>query len=137
MTVAKKRLVRGKHAGGRTPGRSERAGLSQHQLAEEVGLAGNNLQRLESGTKALPRFDTVARLAAALGLSLDDFAAELGYQSRPGPIPVDPARAQRLTRALSGVQVALKALDTEVDTAMSVLKPGSARKRPKRNPPKR
>lgn len=112
--------------------------MSQHQLAEEVGLAGNHLQRLESGTKALPRFDTVARLAAALGLSLDDIAAELGYRGRPEASPVDPERAQRLARALSGVQVSLRELDTEVSSAMSVLKPTTAtRKQPKRKPAKR
>ena len=116
----------------------ERAGLSQHQLAEEAGLAGNHLQRLESGTKALPRFDTVARLAAALGLSLDDIAAELGYRGRPESAPVDPERAQRLMRVLSGVQTSIKTLDAEVSSAMSVLKPPKPARRPgKRKPARR
>lgn len=57
----------------------ERVHLTQLQLAERVGIAPNHINRLESGVKAVPRFDTVARLAAELGLSLDEIAWACGY----------------------------------------------------------
>lgn len=57
----------------------ERAHLTQAQLAARVGLASNHIARLESGEKGIPRFDTVARLAAELGLSLDELSWSCGY----------------------------------------------------------
>jgi transcriptional regulator with XRE-family HTH domain len=59
----------------------EAAELSQTALADRVGLAANHIARLEGGAKVAPRFDTVARLAVALGLSLDDIARACGYRA--------------------------------------------------------
>jgi transcriptional regulator with XRE-family HTH domain len=67
----------------------QRANLSQAQLAEDAGLASNHLARLERGEKVYPRFDTVAKLAAQLGVSLDWIASECGLanakKSNDGP----------------------------------------------------
>lgn len=56
----------------------EKANLSQAELAEGAGLVANHVARLERGDKAYPRFETIARLAGELGLSLDAIAAECG-----------------------------------------------------------
>lgn len=50
----------------------ERAGLTQQQLAERVGMARPNLARLERGERA-PSWETVLRLAEALGVSTEEF----------------------------------------------------------------
>jgi transcriptional regulator with XRE-family HTH domain len=52
----------------------ERAGLSQSSLARAAGIAPDAVSRIESGARANPGFSTVARLASALGLSLDALA---------------------------------------------------------------
>jgi DNA-binding XRE family transcriptional regulator len=48
-----------------------RAGLSQVQLAERVGLKQPNISEIESG-KRTPSLDTLQRLAQALEVSVDD-----------------------------------------------------------------
>ncbi len=50
-----------------------RVGLTQEALAERAGLSARNIQNLERGENR-PLADTIARLAAALDLSLDDRA---------------------------------------------------------------
>jgi predicted ATPase/transcriptional regulator with XRE-family HTH domain len=57
--------------------RREEAGLSQEELAERAGLAGNAIGALERGGRRWPYLATVRRLADALGLSADDRAALL------------------------------------------------------------
>lgn len=57
----------------------ERVGLSQSALAQRVGIAANHLTRLENEEKSHPRFETVARLAVELGLSLDDLSSACGF----------------------------------------------------------
>ena len=52
----------------------EQAGLSQSGLARAAGIAPDVVSRIESGARANPGFATVARLASALGLSLDALA---------------------------------------------------------------
>src|SRR6516164_9225280 len=45
------------------------AGLTQEELAERAGLSRRGIADLESGARKTPRKDTVALLAAALGVS--------------------------------------------------------------------
>jgi transcriptional regulator with XRE-family HTH domain len=78
--------------------------LTQAALAREVGITPNHLNRLESGEKLLPRFDTLARLAARLGLSLDVMAIACGYRTRPEPIGIDPASALELAGRLHDLE---------------------------------
>lgn len=47
-------------------------GLSQAALAEKAGMERAHLTRIEGGKKA-PRFDTMLRLATALGVGPDFF----------------------------------------------------------------
>lgn len=57
--------------------------LTQAEVAERVGIAVEVFGRLERG-RALPRADTLARLASALGVSTDSL---LGL----APVPLPPA----------------------------------------------
>jgi transcriptional regulator with XRE-family HTH domain len=45
------------------------AGLTQEELAERAGLSARAITDLERGVRRFPYFDTVARLADALGLN--------------------------------------------------------------------
>ena len=51
------------------------AGLTQQELADRVGTNTVGLSRLENGA-VLPSWDTAVRIAAALGVSLDEFRIE-------------------------------------------------------------
>ena len=81
----------------------ERVGVTQSALAAEAGIAPNHLSRLESGAKETPRFDTVARVAAALGLSLDAIAVECGYRKPIAEVPIDGKNAVELAARLREV----------------------------------
>jgi transcriptional regulator with XRE-family HTH domain len=59
------------------------AGLSQQALAVAAGLSTSAVFQIEQGQKADPRFSTVAALAKALGVSLDEFAAAAGQAEAP------------------------------------------------------
>lgn len=60
----------------------ERIGLNQSELAERVGIAANHVSRIESSEKAAPRFETVAKIASELGLSLDEISAACGLRTK-------------------------------------------------------
>jgi putative transcriptional regulator len=51
------------------------AGLTQQQLADRLGMRATNITRLENGGRT-PSWETVLRLAKALGVSLDDFKSQ-------------------------------------------------------------
>ncbi|HET7036178.1 MAG TPA: AAA family ATPase, partial [Thermomicrobiaceae bacterium] len=70
------------------------AGLTQEALAEQAYLSVRGIQDLERGRSKTPRADTVALLAAALGLSSEEHSA-LATAARPalkGPPPPEGAR---------------------------------------------
>ena len=47
-------------------------GLTQAELAEKAGIAVNSVWLYESG-KVIPKLDTIARIARAMGLTASDF----------------------------------------------------------------
>lgn len=49
-----------------------RAGLSQPALAARAGVPVGTLRNLEQGIRTNPEWETVQRLAAALGCATDD-----------------------------------------------------------------
>src|SRR5437868_4367997 len=69
----------------------ERAGLSQYALAKVSGLSKQALSNLELGNRE-PNWNTVQLLAAALGVSCDDF--------------IDPAVARAPARRRKDTQIA-------------------------------
>lgn len=77
------------------------AGLSQIQLANRSGLPIDNVRNWEQG-RATPRIDSAAKLAAALGVSLDELAKGVSEgseeeQAEPEP-PAKPKPKKRKPR---------------------------------------
>jgi transcriptional regulator with XRE-family HTH domain len=66
----------------------EAAGLSQQALAMAAGLSISVVTQLEQGTKGDPRISTVAALARALGVKVDDLISD---RPAPGPSGEKPA----------------------------------------------
>ncbi|MBT2471431.1 helix-turn-helix domain-containing protein [Streptomyces sp. ISL-66] len=52
--------------------RAARGGRSMVEVAASAGLSAETLRKIETGRAPTPAFFTVAALAEALGLSLDD-----------------------------------------------------------------
>ena len=62
----------------------ERLGLSAREVADRSGMADSNVIRLEQGTIASPRPDTLKSLADVLHLDLADVYAAAGYVQPQG-----------------------------------------------------
>ena len=56
----------------------KRTGMSSKQIAEKANLPEKTVIRILQGTTSDPRVDTVRRMVAAMGGSLDDIFAESG-----------------------------------------------------------
>lgn len=69
-----------------------RRGVSQEQLAERLGMATRNLQRIESGTQNLT-LETIDRIARALGTSSVSLLVGLSSIQAP-PLPGPVARLE-------------------------------------------
>jgi transcriptional regulator with XRE-family HTH domain len=66
------------------------AGLSQTQLAAQSGTSIDTLRNWEQG-RNLPSIEAAAKLAKALGVTLDRLAVGLGdEESSPEPTPKKP-----------------------------------------------
>lgn len=85
------------------------AAMSQSALARSAEVSANHISRIESGARVEVSFAAIARIALALGLSLDDLAVELGLWPGKGR-RLDPIVAsstivveelRRVTRALN------------------------------------
>ncbi|MFF0162198.1 helix-turn-helix domain-containing protein [Streptomyces sp. NPDC005263] len=55
--------------------REARGGRSMTEVAASAGISAETLRKIETGRAPTPAFFTVAALAQALGLSMDDLAA--------------------------------------------------------------
>lgn len=100
-----------------------RAGLTQAELAKGAGLAANHVARLERGVKVHPRFDTVAKLATQLGISLDWLAAEIGVtvSARRPPAPALRRVLTAITAATRRTVESRAELDAAADELRSAL----------------
>jgi len=54
----------------------KKKGYSQEQLARQAGISYNTIVKLESGESRHPTIQTMAGIAKALSISLDDLAKE-------------------------------------------------------------
>ena len=52
-----------------------KAGLTQQELADQLGMKATNITRLESGGRT-PSWETVIKIAKALNVSTDSFLSE-------------------------------------------------------------
>ena len=57
--------------GDRIRARRQELGLSQQNLAAQVGVSRPTISELESGTRTIMNTDTAKKLARALGVSID------------------------------------------------------------------
>lgn len=69
----------GKRIGGNIKTARKKAGLTQSELAEAVGLEAVTLSRIETGTQ-LPGIDRLEQIAKALNTSLAALVAELSAE---------------------------------------------------------
>lgn len=94
----------------------QRLKLSQAALARAARLDPGELGRIESGERKTPSFQTVCRIAVALGVSLDELAGSAGLIKRkraPSGRWTAPAGSVASLRALETAlrKAALKAAD--------------------------
>lgn len=54
-------------------------GMSQSELSRESGISDAHISRLSKEERGLPKIETLARIAAALRMSLLEMLKELGY----------------------------------------------------------
>ncbi|MFD7917924.1 helix-turn-helix domain-containing protein [Streptomyces sp. NPDC059740] len=70
--------------------RQARADRSMVEVAAAAGVSAETLRKIETGRAPTPSFFTVAALATALGVSLDELAAacaqEAGPEEQPQPL---------------------------------------------------
>ena len=74
--------------------------LSIDQLADLAGVRPATICELERGTTHIPQRRTLAKLAAAYGLSLDEFRRQIGMHGHLDSVPAprqDPAAPPRLS----------------------------------------
>lgn len=95
----------------------ERAGLTQSALAQRVGLAPNHIARIESAEKSHPRFETVAKIATELGVSLDELATVCGYGGVRRVSPSTAASTVAVIQELRGLLKTLGIAQQKVDAA--------------------
>lgn len=63
----------------------ERRKLSQVLLAQQAGISRNHLWRIEKGDRPKVGADVLARIAEALGVSVDDLVGEGQPAQKPSP----------------------------------------------------
>ncbi len=90
-------LTQVEHARGERLGillREARGTRSMAEIAAASGVPAETLRKIETGRIATPAFFTVAALAAAVGLPLEDIARQCGPPagSPPGPVPAQARR---------------------------------------------
>lgn len=64
--------------------RAARGERSMVDVAAAAGVSAETLRKIETGRAPTPAFFTVAALAAALGLSLDELATACAPEAEPG-----------------------------------------------------
>ncbi len=61
----------------------KRGGWSQSELARRAGMSQGNISRIEAGIGKKPYGETLAKIASALGITVDEL------QGPPPPVPAD------------------------------------------------
>lgn len=97
------------------------AGLSLRDVAAITGMSDGQISQIEGGVRSDPKFSTIARLAGAIGISLDRLAAECGYSGIETPrMSVEPSARERaaLLRNLESAKAAAESLVERIDKAV-------------------
>lgn len=103
-----KKAVKGAAQTGRPLGRILREArvkraLSLRDVERMTGIAVSQLSRMELGARANPTFGTIARIASALGLSLDTLSALSGIS---GGSAIDDGRLPDAARMAKALEIA-------------------------------
>lgn len=80
----------------------EDAGLTQASVAASAEMKEPNYRKLEHGNVAMPTPRTISRLAAAFGMSADEFLSALARQNVTRPTSVE--ERDRVRRVLQAVE---------------------------------
>ena len=112
----------------------ERLNLTQAVLADRVGIAPNHLLRLETGEKSNPRFETIARLAAELGLSLDELSELCGYRHRTSAAPRDRTILVKAAHDLAPLSDMLEDASKKISSVLSNLRAEAGSATPPQKP---
>lgn len=101
----------------------EDAGLTQEQLAEQCGVTVNSVGHYEGG-RAVPKVDTLERIAAATGKPLAWFF-QADDAAEPAPAPAEPPTPQpdmqSLLAQLVAAQVRAEERQAEMSQALTAL----------------
>ncbi len=101
----------------------ERAGLQATALARAADLSQGTLTRLEKDERQGIQLSTACRLAAALGISVDELAAKAGLLDLPDVVSADvKARGAQVSQAIDAAQKRLKAAAEDLSRAQASLK---------------
>lgn len=76
----------------------EASGLSVRDLAKKAGISPAQVSQIEGGSRKSPGFMSIARIAEALSLSLDDVASAAGIRGTTAGTPVPPFPAEEIRR---------------------------------------
>lgn len=96
------------------------AGLSQSALARRAGIAASHLSQLEGQRRGNPRFETVAAVAVALGVSLDYIASQCGFGA-VGKLNLGDDKAARVAAAIATSRKHLEQALTAQDRAANLV----------------
>ena len=96
----------------------EKLGISGNELAVRIGTAQSAVWKIESGEVSAPSVFTVAAIAKALGVSLDDLVGDVELTPRP------PSNEKQ---ALSAWMQTVDNRLAELESALST--PGTKRKK--------
>ena len=106
-----------------------RAGLSQAQLGEKVGVSNKAVSKWENG-KAKPGLDIVRQLADTLGVSVDDLLQAASEEKKISKIVITGGPCAGKTTAMSWIQNAFTKLGYDVlfvdETATQLITGGAA-----------
>ena len=88
----------------------KKAGKSNKQIAEETNLPERTISRIFLGDTDAPRVDTLRRIAAVLGTTLDDIFAESGSVVANADQVALQAEVERLTSEVALLQAEVSVL---------------------------
>ena len=101
----------------------ERAGLQATALARAANLSQGTLTRLEKDERQGIQLSTACRLAAALGISVDELASKAGLLDLPDVVSADvKPRGAQIAQAIDAAQKRLKAAAEDLSRAQASLK---------------
>lgn len=101
----------------------ERVGLSQRELSLRTGITQAAISKIESPAKGKPYFESIAKIAEVLGLSMDQLAADCGLiseRSHRGQ-KLDSAELEKAQEGAAKVASHIKAASTELSATIRSL----------------